>query len=61
LINIMFAATAFVLWFIQKSGYQYWNSRNVATVSRLSETDLAIEENLRESKGNKSPLFTFTT
>ncbi|KAH9476933.1 putative transporter [Psilocybe cubensis] len=61
LINIGFAGTAFLLWFIQKGLYQYRNARNAAKLRALSEADLAREEELRVSKGNTSPLFKFTT
>lgn len=61
LINIAFAATAFLLWFAQKNAYRYRNARNAATLSKLSEEELAIEEDVREVKGNEGPLFRFTT
>ncbi|PPQ99394.1 hypothetical protein CVT24_005377 [Panaeolus cyanescens] len=61
LINIAFAATAFVLWFGLKLSYQYRNARREAARRLLSESDLREEETLREARGNSSPLFRFTT
>ncbi|PPQ80351.1 hypothetical protein CVT25_003634 [Psilocybe cyanescens] len=61
LINIGFAGIAFLLWFLQKNIYQYRNVRNLAKIQSFSEEDIAREEDLRISKGNKSPLFEFTT
>lgn len=61
LVNILFAGTAFILWFAQKNLYRWRNSRNTYRRSQLSETQLEQEEHLREKKGNESPLFTFTT
>ncbi|KAF9562851.1 MFS general substrate transporter [Agrocybe pediades] len=61
LVNIAFAGTAFVLWFIQKNIYTSRNSRNASRRAKLTETQLELEETLREERGNESPLFTFTT
>lgn len=61
LINIGFAGVAFVLWLAQKAAYRIRNARNAAKVARMSEVELAKEEVLREEKGNRSPLFHFTT
>ncbi|PPQ72038.1 hypothetical protein CVT26_006728 [Gymnopilus dilepis] len=61
LINIAFASTAFLLWFAQKNAYKYRNARNAAVLNKLSEEELVREEDVREVKGNGSPLFRFTT
>ncbi|KAF8970652.1 major facilitator superfamily domain-containing protein [Flammula alnicola] len=61
LINIAFAGTAFVLWFAQKHAYLFRNAQNDAKITQLSETEFAEEGQLREAKGNRSPLFRFTT
>ncbi|KAF8900139.1 major facilitator superfamily domain-containing protein [Gymnopilus junonius] len=61
LINIAFASTALLLWFAQKNAYRLRNARHAAILSKLSEEELAAEEEVREIKGNQSPLFHFTT
>ncbi|CAA7261998.1 unnamed protein product [Cyclocybe aegerita] len=61
LINIGFAGTAFILWFVHKNIYGYRNARNAAKLATLTEDDLLHEEKAREAKGNTSPLFSFTT
>jgi hypothetical protein len=61
LINIGFAGVAFVLWLAQKTAYRMRNARNAAKIARMDEAELAKEEKLREEKGNRSPLFRFTT
>jgi hypothetical protein len=61
LINIGFAGVAFVLWLAQKAAYRMRNARNAATVARMGEAERAKEEELRAEKGNRGPLFRFTT
>jgi len=61
MVNIGFTAVAFGLWFLQKWYYQRRNALNAKEVARLDEAGLENEELLREAKGNKSPLFRFTT
>lgn len=61
LINIGFAGTAFVLWFVQKYTYKYRNTRNRARYAALMEEDKRKEEAMKEEKGNRSLLFEFTT
>ncbi|KAF8154300.1 MFS general substrate transporter [Crassisporium funariophilum] len=61
LINIGFALTAFVLWFVQKHFYSWRNINNAAEVARLTRTEVSAEEDVREVRGNRSLLFRFTT
>ncbi|KAF9472635.1 MFS general substrate transporter [Pholiota conissans] len=61
LVNIGFAGVAFALWLIQKAVYRIRNARNAAKVAQMTEVEVAREEELREVKGNRSPLFRFTT
>ncbi|TFK19643.1 MFS general substrate transporter [Coprinopsis marcescibilis] len=61
LINIAFSAVAFFLWFYQKGMYAYRNRRNEALWARLSEQERRAEEEAKETKGNRSVLFRFST
>ncbi|KAJ3982593.1 MFS general substrate transporter [Lentinula detonsa] len=60
-INIVFAATAVCLWFVQKSYYKWKNAKNERISGRLSGVEQKREELSAEEKGNKSVLFRFTT
>lgn len=61
IINIVFAATAVCLWFIQKSYYRYRNAKNERIRAKLSEAGRKRAEMAAEVEGNKSVLFRFTT
>ncbi|KAJ4463463.1 MFS general substrate transporter [Lentinula lateritia] len=61
IINIVFAAAAVCLWFIQKSYYRYRNAKNERIWARLSEAGRKRAEMAAEVEGNESVLFRFTT
>ena len=57
----MFATAAVVLWFVQKYGYRYKNSRKAREYSELTKEQQLQEDALVDRKGNRSLLFRFTT
>lgn len=61
IINIVFAGTATILWFVQKFYYKYRNAKNARQWAVMTEQQRHEEENLAEEKGNRSVTFRFTT
>lgn len=60
-INIVFTAVATIGWVALKYYYKYKNAQRAKIVARMSEKERREEELRIEEKGNRSPLFTFTT
>lgn len=61
IINIAFAGTAVILWFVQKFYYKHLNSRNARKWTALNEDEKRTVEGDQEKDGNRSVTFRYTT
>ncbi|TDL27077.1 MFS general substrate transporter [Rickenella mellea] len=61
IVNIAFAATATILWIVQKTYYRRRNAQNAARWAAMNEEERRNAELNQEKDGNRSVLFRFTT